>query len=80
MFVHPLMHSPYVISSQRKDLLGVLLRTKYIRRVIRHHWLHHKYPTYNFNLLLLGDFLLGTHLEPSESDIEEMRDSGIPLD
>lgn len=48
--------------------------------MVRHHWLHHKYPAYNFNLLLLGDFLLGTHLSPTERDLKRMAADHIPID
>ena len=80
MVVHPQIHASHREVSQRHGVLATVMRSRYIRRVIRHHWLHHKYPACNFNLLLLGDWILGTHRRPSPKDLKEMSEQGIPLD
>lgn len=39
----------------------------------RHHYLHHKYPNRNFNVVLpLADYVLGTNIRASRSDLNEM--------
>lgn len=79
MWIHPLIHADYQQASKTPGLLGWVMRTKYARCVIRHHWLHHQQESVNFNLLLVGDYLLGTHKRASEADRQEMERQGIPL-
>ena len=39
----------------------------------RYHYLHHRYPNKNFNVVLpLADYVLGTNIRASTSDLEEM--------
>ena len=39
----------------------------------RHHYLHHKHPDKNFNVVLpLADYVLGTNIRASNSDLNEM--------
>jgi len=39
----------------------------------RYHYLHHRYPHKNFNVVLpLADYVLGTHIRASQADLEEM--------
>ena len=39
----------------------------------RYHYLHHRYPNKNFNVVLpLADYVLGTNIRASKSDLEEM--------
>lgn len=81
MYVHPLIHRPYpIILKESRGFLHWFFQTSYARTMIRHHWLHHHYPKYNFNLLLIGDFLLGTHLSPSLHDLERMIADQVPID
>jgi len=77
-FVHPYLHLP------RDDVLAsgplairLLARTPYFRVLARHHWLHHKYTSCNYNLLLGGDFLLGVWRGASPRDLDEMRAIGL---
>lgn len=78
--VHPQIHRPYAIARQEATgVVGWLLRTSYGRAVIRHHWLHHRYPGKNFNLLLGGDWILGVHRRATESDLREMSSLGLPV-
>jgi hypothetical protein len=80
-FIHPLIHKPYEDAlAEAKGICKWVLASRYGRAMIRHHWMHHRYPRYNFNLLLLGDTLLGTHRRPSEKDLRDMAALGIPLD
>ena len=44
----------------------------------RHHYLHHKYPSKNFNVVLpLADYVLGTNARPSKSDLTAMSQLGL---
>jgi hypothetical protein len=54
-----------------------IMNTRYIRRVIQGHFLHHEYVLCNFNLLLGGDYLRHYHREPSEKDLAKMRSVGL---
>jgi hypothetical protein len=39
----------------------------------RHHYLHHKHPNKNFNVVLpLADYVLGTNIRASNSELNEM--------
>ncbi len=60
--------------------VACLLKTRYFRAVARHHYLHHVYQRYNFNLLMGGDVIWGTHRRASQHDLETMRSLGIPVD
>lgn len=44
----------------------------------RHHYLHHKYPNKNFNVVFpFADYVLGTNAGASESELKEMSGMGI---
>jgi sterol desaturase/sphingolipid hydroxylase (fatty acid hydroxylase superfamily) len=44
----------------------------------RHHYLHHKYPNKNFNVVLpLADYVLGTSIRATRSDLNGMYRSGL---
>jgi hypothetical protein len=44
----------------------------------RHHYLHHRYPDKNFNVVLpFADYILGTNVRPSNADLSEMRQLGL---
>lgn len=44
----------------------------------RHHYLHHRYPTKNFNVVIpIADYILGTRAHPSASDFQHMEEIGI---
>jgi len=46
----------------------------------RYHYLHHRYPNKNFNVVLpLADYVLGTNIRASKSDVEEMHRLGFLL-
>src|SRR5262249_22322250 len=71
-WIHPYLHQNRAMPAEEPPWwVAWLLRTTYFRAVARHHFLHHKYPDCNFNLLLGGDWLLGVHRSPSHGDIEE---------
>jgi len=77
MFIHPMIHEPDGKAGRYNRWLGRVMRTRYFRNVCRHHWLHHKYPDCNFNLLLGGDRLLGTHRNPTATDLQDMDREGF---
>jgi hypothetical protein len=48
------------------------------KSLVRHHYLHHRYPDKNFNVALLaGDFLFGTMAKPSDADWQAMKADGL---
>jgi hypothetical protein len=79
--VHPYLHEPYQ-EALGKAPAGMrwFLSTRYMKFVWRHHWMHHRYPRWNFNLLLGGDWLRGKHRSPSAEDRRRMREIGLPVD
>ncbi len=59
-YIHPLVHLPEQ-TAQAHPFTRWLMKTNYMRRVLRNHFLHHQEPETNFNLLLGGDYLVGLH-------------------
>jgi uncharacterized membrane protein YecN with MAPEG domain len=48
------------------------------RFLARYHWMHHKHPGHNFNVVVpLADFVLGTYVRPSEKDKASMAEIGL---
>ena len=44
----------------------------------RHHYLHHRYPNKNFNVVFpLADYVLGTNARANEADLAGMRAEGL---
>jgi hypothetical protein len=44
----------------------------------RHHYLHHRYPDKNFNVVLpIADYVLGTNARPNSADWQGMRELGL---
>ncbi len=44
----------------------------------RHHYMHHKYPGKNFNVILpIADYVMGTHVSASKADLEAMCQTGL---
>ena len=44
----------------------------------RYHYLHHRYPNRNFNVVFpLADYVLGTNVRPTESDRTQMQQLGL---
>jgi hypothetical protein len=44
----------------------------------RHHYLHHRYPHKNFNVVFpLADYVLGTHMRANPADVEDMARLGL---
>jgi sterol desaturase/sphingolipid hydroxylase (fatty acid hydroxylase superfamily) len=40
-----------------------------------YHWLHHRYPNKNFNVVLpFADYVLGTCARPKQADLDCMRE------
>jgi hypothetical protein len=80
-WIHPLLHLAHDDALGRATPLQAwLLRTRYMKAVLRGHYLHHRYITCNYNLLLGGDFLRGVHRRSSPRDLEEMARLGLPVD
>lgn len=48
------------------------------RFLARYHWMHHRYPGKNYNVVLpLADFVWGTYLKPSAKDNQNMQEIGL---
>ncbi|WP_437640746.1 hypothetical protein [Sorangium sp. So ce854] len=76
--LHPYLHMPRDEAMARASRpMRWLLGTRYVRFISRHHYLHHRYMHCNYNLLWLGDLLLGRHRRPSDDDLAEMRGQGM---
>lgn len=76
---HPLFHLPHEVAVRRSSAVTRwLLGTKYMTASRRNHFIHHRHPSYNYNLLLGGDWLLGRYRSASEEERDEMRQIGIP--
>lgn len=44
----------------------------------RHHYLHHRYPDRNFNVVFpFADYVLGTNVQPSQADLDCMQELGL---
>lgn len=81
MLIHPYLHRDHSGAvGEAPPLIAALLRTRYFRAVARHHFLHHKYTRFNFNLMLGGDYLLGTHRWADAADRAEMAALGLPAE
>jgi hypothetical protein len=77
-YVHPYIHQSHQQALKcASPLMKVFIRSRYFRLLTKHHFLHHKYINCNFNLVLGGDFILGTHREPTKGDIAEMKSLGL---
>lgn len=80
-FIHPYLHMSHEDARAHAPwFLSLLLGTRYMRAVTRHHFLHHRYCNKNFNLTLGGDWLRGKVRRASARDIAEMQRVGIRLD
>jgi hypothetical protein len=80
-FAHPYLHMRYDDALRKAPpLLRRFFRTRYMRCVWRNHWMHHRYPHSNFNLVLGGDWLRGVHRRATEADLERMQAAGMPVD
>ncbi len=80
-WIHPYLHLDHETAIRcAPSFIAILLGTPYFRAVARHHYLHHKYPNKNFNLLLGGDWILGRHRSASADDIDKMKALGLRID
>jgi len=77
--VHRYLHMSYDVAiSQASYPMALLLSTRYMKAVWRHHWLHHRYDNVNYNLLLGGDFIRGVHRTPNPVELKQMAKIGLP--
>jgi hypothetical protein len=80
-WIHPLLHKAHEAAvSCATPLEAWLLQTRYMKAVVRRHYLHHRYINCNYNLLLGGDFLFGVHRQSSTQDLADMASIGLPVD
>lgn len=78
-YLHPYLHETRVEAMEQapNELARILLDTRYARMISRYHFVHHKNPEVNFNLVWLADLMMGTIRTPNFDHIIEMYDRGI---
>lgn len=77
-FLHPLLHRPCKVAKvEAGPFVAWLLSTRYGRWARITHYVHHRHPRYNFNLLPGGDFLLGCYRAPRKSELADMKAIGL---
>ena len=77
-FAHPYLHVAFAdVKKQGRPFVTWLLATRYGKWVRAAHFVHHRYPNVNFNLLPGGDYLLETYRAPSPDDWEQMLTIGL---
>ena len=80
-YIHPYLHLPHAEAvRQAPKLTGWLLGRWYFRTIARHHYVHHRCPRTNFNLLLGGDWLRRCHRTADGVQCSAMRQLGLPVD
>jgi hypothetical protein len=53
-------------------------RLRFFRFFVRYHWMHHKYPGMNYNVIFPGaDFVFRRHAKPTADDRAQMHAIGI---
>jgi hypothetical protein len=53
-------------------------RNRFFKFFARYHWMHHEYPSKNYNVILpCADFVFGRHARPSARDRVKMRAIGL---
>lgn len=77
-FVHRYLHMNYRdVIHGGPFAVRILAKTAYFKYLARHHWLHHRYTSCNYNLLLGGDYVLGVWRRASNGDFDVMRRIGL---
>jgi hypothetical protein len=77
-FVHPLLHCPEKeVRVKAGPLIAWIIRSPYGRWARKSHYIHHRHPAYNFNLLPGGDFVLGTYRAPTPVELADMTAIGL---
>lgn len=76
--IHPYLHLPIRVANETSPfLIRWLLRSPYGDWARKHHYVHHRYPRVNFNLLPGGDYLFGTFRKPTGEEIGDMKRIGL---
>ncbi len=76
--VHPYLHLPWDrANTEAPCVIRWLLSTPYGSWARTQHFIHHRTPRFNFNLLPGGDVLLRTNRKPTEQELLEMREIGL---
>jgi len=77
--IHPLLHRP--LAEHPPGWAGRVgrwvCRRRLVRYVLAHHYVHHRDPAVNFNLLPGGDFLRGVGRRPTADEFAAMLDLGL---
>ncbi|MGZ3661145.1 MAG: YiiX/YebB-like N1pC/P60 family cysteine hydrolase [Bdellovibrionota bacterium] len=70
-FIHPAVHDPRDFA-KAGPVARRIIASRYMRRIIANHFLHHRHLDTNFNLLLGGDHLVGLYKHPSPGEKTEL--------
>ncbi|MBI1860080.1 MAG: hypothetical protein HYR96_04075 [Deltaproteobacteria bacterium] len=77
-FVHEYLHMPTERAlAEAPWPISWFARTPYFRFIARHHFLHHRYLRFNFNLVVGADLWRGKFRRPSNRDCAEMERLGL---
>ncbi|MCC6511824.1 MAG: hypothetical protein IT423_22170 [Pirellulaceae bacterium] len=78
IYIHPYLHLPrHLAHSSAPILVSWILRSAYGDWARRHHYVHHRQPSVNFNLLPGGDYLFGTYRKATDDELVDMRKIGL---
>jgi hypothetical protein len=79
-WVHPYLHMRQVDACKiAPKWISFLLRSAYGRKMVKNHFLHHRYEDCCYNLALGGDILRGTERQASTEDLADMERIGLLL-
>jgi hypothetical protein len=77
-WIHPLIHKAEMnILETCTPLERWIMNTRYMKAVVRDHFLHHDYVTCNYNLLRGGDYLRFVHRDTTTAEQSRMRAIGL---
>ena len=77
-WIHPLIHKAEMnLLHTCTPLERWIMNTRYMKAVVRDHFLHHDHVTCNYNLLRGGDYLRFVHRDATAEERAEMRAIGL---
>lgn len=77
-FIHPLLHEKENKNQTNYSaVVQIIIKSRYFYYIKICHWLHHRHDDCNYNLLPIGDYILGFYRPPSCAETDEMKAAGI---
>jgi len=71
-YIHPFLHAIDDLPHSNR-LIRWIAKSSYMRWAFQNHFLHHRHPLTNFNLLPGGDYLVGHYRAPTPEELTECR-------